>query len=62
MDFENKNFFWGMLLGALATALAGAVALTRSFRSSPLVGGATTAPRRKGPGSRTSVKKSAARR
>jgi len=27
MDFEKKNFFWGMLLGAAVAALAGAVAL-----------------------------------
>ncbi len=62
MDFEKKNFFWGMLLGAAVAALAGALALSRSFRTSPLVGGATTNPRRKGPGRQPAAKKPAARR
>lgn len=62
MDFENKNFFWGILLGAAVAAIAGAVALTRSFRSSPLAGGAATAPPRKGAGRRTAAKRAPAKR
>lgn len=62
MDFEKKNFFWGMLLGAAVAALAGAVALARSFRSSPLAGGASTAPRRKGVGRRPAAKRASAKR
>lgn len=62
MDLEKKNFFWGMLLGAAMAALAGAVALTRSFRSSPLAGGATAAPRRKGTAGRPATKRASAKR
>lgn len=43
MNETNKNFFWGIVLGAAAAALAGAVALARSFRSST-DGGQTMAP------------------
>jgi len=43
MNENNKNFFWGVLLGAAAAALAGAVALSRSFRRSK-DGGETWAP------------------
>lgn len=32
MDANNKSFFWGVLLGAAAAAIAGAVALSLSFR------------------------------
>ena len=51
MNETNKNFFWGVLLGAAAAALAGAVALSRSFRSSK-DGGQTMVPparRKSGP-------------
>jgi hypothetical protein len=34
MEKNDNSFFWGMLLAAAAAAVAGAVALTRSFRSS----------------------------
>lgn len=56
MNETNKNFFWGVLLGAAAAALAGAVALSRSFRSSK-DGGQTMAPparRKNGPVTRRS--------
>ncbi|HOW43778.1 MAG TPA: hypothetical protein PK919_01265 [Candidatus Aminicenantes bacterium] len=62
MDVDSKNFYWGILLGAAAAALAGAVALTRSFRSSPLTGGATAAPRRKGTAGRPATKRAPAKR
>lgn len=39
MDANNKSFFWGVLLGAVAAAIAGAAALTRSFRTSAADGG-----------------------
>jgi len=32
----ESGFFWGVLLGAITTAIAGCVALTRSFRSTPV--------------------------
>ena len=41
MDANNKNFFWGVLLGAAAAAVGGAVALTRSFRTSATDGSAS---------------------
>ncbi len=56
MDENNKNFFWGVLLGAVAAALAGAVALSRSFRGSK-DGAKTFAPaagRKGGPAPRRS--------
>lgn len=62
MDVENKHFFWGMLLGAAVAALAGAVALARSFHTSPLAGGAAEIPGKKGSGRRTAARKSKARR
>lgn len=34
MAKHEDGFFWGVLLGAAAAAIAGAVALARSFRSS----------------------------
>jgi hypothetical protein len=34
MAKHEGGFFWGVLLGAAAAAIAGAVAVARSFRSS----------------------------
>ena len=42
-------FFWGVLLGAITTAIAGCVALSRSFRSTPAASGAA---KRAAPGPR----------
>ncbi len=44
----NGGFFWGVLLGAAAAALAGAVAMTRCFRTSRDGGGSWTGPAKGG--------------
>lgn len=51
MNETNKNFFWGVLLGAATAALTGAVALSRSFRSSKDGGGTWAPPAKKKKGS-----------
>jgi len=35
MAKHESGFFWGVLLGAITTAIVGCVALSRSFRSTP---------------------------
>lgn len=36
MENKEGGFFWGVLLGAIATAIAGGVYLSRSSRSSKI--------------------------
>jgi len=39
MAKHEGGFFWGVLLGAITAAIAGCVALSRSFRGTPAGGG-----------------------
>lgn len=46
MAKHEGGFFWGVLLGAIAAAIAGCVALSRSFRGTPVSNGSPAkAPR-----------------
>jgi hypothetical protein len=46
MEKHEGYFFWGVLLGAAAAAIAGCVILARSFKGSPAGGGSPrVAPR-----------------
>ena len=40
MAKHEGGFFWGVLLGAITAAIAGCVALSRSFRTTPAGSGA----------------------
>ncbi len=71
MAKTSGGFFWGVLLGAAAAAIAGAVALTRGFRTfmygggsrqSPARGGEKTGPGRGKGGNAGSARRAAARK
>jgi hypothetical protein len=55
------GFFWGVLLGAVTAAIAGCLALSRSFRTTPAVSGAakraTPGPRKPKSGAARQVRK-----
>jgi gas vesicle protein len=60
MAKNEGGFFWGVLLGAIAAAIAGCLVLTRSSRTFPIGAGTAKSPAKRVPQRKAMKARSAA--